>query len=130
MIPGAIFVTSPESDTGNNNDQSKAKVMSPYAIREAYLESALTLPIDMLSQVQREKHLQTPGPTLKGAKSASTISSGVTITRLASLLGKTSPANGEKALGKDGVRQLGSSKTLRAKPVSCHPSLVSYVTEF
>jgi len=115
ITPGTIFVTSPESDNGKDN--TKAKIMSPYAIREAYLESALTLPIDMLSQVQKEKHLQTPGPTLKGAKSASSISSGVTITRLASLLGNRSPKDGDQPLG-NGVRQMGSSKTVGGKPVS------------
>jgi hypothetical protein len=115
ITPGAIFVTSPESDNGKDN--SKPKIMSPYAIREAYLESALTLPIDMLSQVQRDRHLQAPGPTLKGAKSVSSISSGVTITRLASLLGKGSPKGGDQQLG-NGVRQLGSSKTVGGKPVS------------
>lgn len=115
ITPGTIFVTSPESDNGKDN--TKAKMMSPYAIRETYLESALTLPIDMISQVQKEKHLQTPGPTLKGAKSASSISSGVTITRLASLLGKGSPKDGDQPLG-NGMRQLGSSKTVGSKPVS------------
>jgi hypothetical protein len=115
ITPGAIFVTSPESDNGKDNP--KPKTMSPYAIREAYLESALTLPIDMLSQVQRDRHLQTPGPTLKGAKSVSSISSGVTITRLASLLGKGSPKGVDEQLG-NGVRQLGSSKTVGGKPVS------------
>jgi hypothetical protein len=115
ITPGTIFVTSPESDNGKDN--SKAKIMSPYAIREAYLESALTLPIDMLSQVQRDRHLQTPGPTLKGTKSVSSISSVVTITRLASLLGKGSPKDGDQLLG-NGVRQLGSSKTVGGKPVS------------
>jgi hypothetical protein len=123
IIPGSILVTSPESDTGkdaiNGNSNTKGKVMSPYASREAYLESALTLPIDMLSQVQREKHLQTPGPPLKGAKSVSSISSGVTTTRLASLLGKGTPTHGiEKPVEKEGVRQLGSSKTVGGKPVS------------
>lgn len=123
ITPGTIFVTSPDSDTGNEHDtsQGKGKVMSPYAIREAYLESALTLPIDMLSQIQREKQLQTPAPTLKGAKSVSSLSSGVTTTRLASLLGKKSIDGGEKQL-KDGVRQLGSNKTIGSKPVSYHRS--------
>lgn len=115
ITPETIFVTSPESDNGKDN--SKGRVMSPYAIREAYLESALTLPIDMLSQVQRDKHLQTPGPTLKGAKSVSSISSGVTATRLASLLGKGSPKDGNRQL-QSGTRQLGSSKTVGGKPVS------------
>jgi len=105
----------PESDTGKDN--SKARVMSPYAIREAYFESALTLPIDMLSQVQRDRHLQTPGPTLKVAKSVSSISSGITTTRLASLLGKGSPKDGDRQL-QNGTRQLGSSKTAGGKPVS------------
>jgi len=120
-VPGTIFVTSPESDT-DGRDKLKSKVMSPYAIREAYLESALSLPIDMLSQVQKERYLQTPAPTLKGAKSASSISSGVSITRLTSLLGKGSPKDGEQ-MGKEGVRQLGSSKTVGGKPVSYHVPL-------
>jgi hypothetical protein len=101
--------------------------MSPWAIREAYLESALTLPIDMLSQVQKEKekYLQTPVTALKTAKSTSSISSGVTLTRLASLLGngnKVSPNTGNKpleAVKADTVRQMGSNKTVGSKPV-CH----------
>jgi hypothetical protein len=129
LIPGTPMVTSPESD--KRQDQGGGKVMSPWAIREAYLESALTLPIDMLSGVQKEKekHLQTPATALKTAKSTSSISSGVTLTRLASLLGngnKVSLNTGNKALGEgaataDTVRQMGSNKTVGSKPV-CHLS--------
>lgn len=122
---GSPIVTSPESDKRNGGGGGKN---SPFAIREAYLNSALTLPLDMLSQT--EKAAPPEVPQLKSAKSQSSISSGLTTGRLGSLLGNSrgpSPNGAMKRVVSDSkaMRPTHASGGVRAngddvKPVSCH----------
>ena len=106
---GSPLYTSPVSD---EHPHGKG---SPFAIREAYLNSALTLPLDMLSQTQKEK-LEDTHPTreVKPSKSQNSINSGLTTGRLASLMGtsrKTSPNGGTK-------RIVSESQVQSVKPAS------------
>lgn len=107
---GSPIVTSPESKGGKD---------SPFAIREAYLNSALTLPLDMLAQT--EKAAPPAVPELRPAKSQSSMSSGLTTGRLGSLLGRgesrgPSPNGGVKRVVSDiqAVRSASADKQMKA----------------
>lgn len=101
LPPGTPLVTSPE---GVNIARPKN---SPFAIREAYLNSALNLPLDMLAQVEPERQSHPtaePQQRLKPTKSQSSLSSGLTTGRLASLMGHSrgpSPNGGVKRVVSD-----------------------------
>jgi hypothetical protein len=110
---GSPIVTSPESE----NRKGGAKD-SPFAIREAYLNSAITLPLDMLSQTEKAKPV--PVTELRPAKSQSSISTGLTTGRLGSLLGKgdsrgPSPNGGMKRVVSDGQAVRPSQASSKAK---------------
>lgn len=101
---GSPLVTFPEEDFVKRAPGKD----SPFAIREAYLNSALTLPLDMLSQIQKDQLVDQPVPVkvVKPAKSQSSISSGLTTGRLASLMGNSrgpSPGGGTKRIVSDGM---------------------------
>ena len=90
---GSPLVTSPESDKRHQGKDS------PFAIREAYLNSALTLPLDMLSQTQKERLEDSVDKGVKPSKSQNSLKSELTIGRLGSLLGnsrRTSPSGDVK----------------------------------
>jgi hypothetical protein len=113
IVAGTPIVTSPET-AGNH------KPMSPLQLREAYLDSALNLPLDMLSQKDAARiGLAVPGQGqgLKAARSTSSIHSVLTTGRLASLVGAGN-GRGERMSPNGGVKRVVSdSAALKAGAV-------------
>lgn len=108
---GSPLVTSPESDKRLQGKDS------PFAMREAYLNSALTLPLDMLSQTQKEDLHNEVNGAVKASKSQTSINSELTTGRLASLMGNSrrpSPNGATKRIVSEGL-------PVKASPASNKP---------
>lgn len=124
LLPGTPLVTSPDLIK-----PIPGKPLSELQMREAYLQSALNLPLDMLNRVEAEKIGLAPAATLKPVRSTSSVSSGLTTGRLASLVGRDRSPKGEgmkrvvsdsaafKA-GAGATRQMGSNKSAGNKQAS------------